>query len=128
MYYPKLEHVSLGQPWCLKSLREYTSHSETQEAGLLAASDDESPLPTQPLISVFCTLKNPGKGIQHPPEPNEEEIVLVQTLVLIVALIISTGHGIIVLTVFGVCYYTFFIDKISTNITPTLISGTSHIT
>lgn len=119
MYYPKLEHVSHGQPWCLKSLREYTSHLGKQEAGLLADSDDESPLPSQPLISVFCTLTNPGKGIQHPPEPNEEEIVLVQTLVLIVALIIST--------VFGVYYYQMCIDKISTHMTITVLYRTSTI-
>lgn len=127
MYYPKLEHVSLGQPWCLKSPREYTSHSGIQEAGLLADSDDESPLPTQPLISVFCTRSNPGKGIQHPPESNEEEIVLVQTLVLIVAPIISTGHGIIISTVFGVYYYQIAIDKISTHMTTTVIYRTSKI-
>lgn len=127
MYYPKLEHVSLGQPWCLKSPREYTIHLGIQGAGLLADSDDESPLPTQPLISVFCTLTNPGKGIQHLPEPNEEEIVLVQTLDFIVALIISTGHGIIILTVFGVYYYQMAIDKLSTHMITTVISRTSTI-
>lgn len=109
------------------SPREYTSHSEIQEAGLLAASDDESPLPTQPLISVFCTLTNPGKGIQHPPEPNEEEIVLVQTLVLIVAPILLTGHGIIISMVLGVYYYQTVIDKISTHMTTMVIFRTSTI-
>lgn len=109
------------------SPRDYTSHSGIQEVGLLAASDDESPLPTQPLISVFSSLMNPGKGIQYLPEPNEEEIVSVQTLVLIVAMIISTGHGIIISTVFGVYYYQMFIDKISTLIATTVIFRTSTI-
>lgn len=70
---------------------------------------------------------NPGKGIQHPPEPNEEEIVLVQTLVLMVSLIILAGHGIIISTVFGVYNYQMFIDKISTHMTTTVISRTSTI-